>query len=402
MKHPDPVAVLEIGTSHTTLTLGEPLGGGRARVIAKASIPSVGVRKSRIVDMQQVTYAIEAAVKSVAQNYNWSVVSATLIVSGPHVQMRKVSCQTPIEGGSVKEETMRKLTDHAWESASERNDRTLLEVSVLDYVVDDLPGITNPLNMTGRLLTQHSLSIDASRDRVEDARNAAMGANVQLTDEPIFAGTAAAMGVLSEEDRSAGTLVIDLGGGCTSWTLYADGALAYTSVLGVGGDHVTSDIAHAFSLPQTTAEQIKMKASAVFSKERETCRIEIPATITGGGGGSVSARALDTVVNARMRELFSIIRDSLDKAGVLHRIRGGIVLTGGASQLDGAVKLAETIFGCHTRLGQPIPLIEGLEKEPFPPAMATVAGALAMLAASSGDAEPEGGVFSSLFGRFFN
>lgn len=401
MKHQDPIAVLEIGTTHITLTLGEPLGQGRIRVIARADVPSVGVRKSCIIDMKQVSFAIETAIKNIAHNFNWTVGTATLIVSGPHITMTSRSHQIAVDGGSVTEETMRALNNHAWEEASSSASRTLLDLSETGYSIGELTGIVNPCNMTGHLLTLHALGIDASTDRVEDARKAAEAANLQLSDEFLFAGTCAAAGVLSEEDKEAGTLVIDLGGGCTSWSLHCDGRLAYASVLGVGGDHVTSDIAQAFTLPQATAEQIKPLASATLERDREGTRIDVPATITGSSGNTISSRALDTVVNARMRELFTIIRDDLEKAGALHLIRGGIILTGGGSALNGAAKLCETIFGSHTRLGQPIPEVEGLEKAPFPPSVATVAGALSILAQQYADETPDDGGFASFFGKFF-
>lgn len=401
MKHPEPVAVLEIGTSRITLTLGEPLGHGRVRVIARADIPSYGVRKSCIIDMKQVSFAIETAIKNIAQNFNWTVGTATLIVSGPHIEISRRSHQIAVDGGSVTEETLRTLNDHAWNEASNSNSRTLLDLSETSYSIGDLSGVKNPCNMTGHLLTLHALGIDASTDRVNDARRAAEDANLQLADEFLFAGTCAAAGVLSDEDKEAGTLVIDLGGGCTTWTLHYEGRLAYASVIGVGGDHVTSDIAQAFTLPQATAEQIKPLASATFEKEREGARIEVPATLTSGSGNTISGRALDTVVNARMRELFAIIRDDLEKAGALHLIRGGIILTGGGSTLNGAAKLCETIFGSHTRLGQPIPEVEGLEKVPFPPALATVAGALSILAQQCADSDEDDGGISSFFGKFF-
>jgi cell division protein FtsA len=250
----------------------------------------------------------------------------------------------------------------------------MIDVSELGYGLDGLDGISSPKGMSGKLLKLRTLVIHGSKARVNDARTAATNAKLEISD-PYFAGRCAAEAVLSPEDKAAGTLVIDLGGGSTSFVAFADGRLIDAGVIGVGGDHVTNDIKLAFSLTHAQAGAVKRSASATFSPER-TGRVEVPSSLTSGDGATISMRALDTVVNARIGELFSIIRERLDEDGVLHRLSGGVVLTGGGAQLKNITSLARSLFGGIVRIGTLIPGIEGLEKEPFPALHATLAGAL--------------------------
>jgi cell division protein FtsA len=161
--------------------------------------------------------------------------------------------------------------------------------------------------------------------------------------------------------------------------------MIHAGVIGVGGDHVTNDIKLAFSLTLSQAEAVKRSASAIFSPER-TGRVEVPSSLTSGDKATISMRALDTVVNARVSELFSIIREQLDTEGILHRLSGGVVLSGGGARLSNIASLARSMFGGNVRIATLIPGIEGLENEEFPAQYATIAGAL--LLEQNNSAEP--------------
>jgi len=128
--------------------------------------------------------------------------------------------------------------------------------------------------------------------------------------------------------------------------------------------------------------------------------VEVPSSLMSGDGASVSMRALDTVVNARMGELFSVLKDELDMAGVLHRLTGGIVLTGGGSRMQNVSSLARGTFGGSVRIGTLIPGIEGMEKEEFPAQYATIAGAL-LLEQRNSDEQSIFDPFKSILKKFF-
>ena len=368
----DPVAALEIGTTHTSIAIAEPLGPGRLNIVAKGNIPSSGVRKSQITDIAKASVSVSSVLKSIEGQSGYSIGHAALAISGPQIRTERVTTQWQVDK-TVTDNDLAEIYNRSCDTGLE-DDRVLLDISELGYGLDDLDGITSPKGMSGRLLKLRTLVVHGSKSRVNDAKTAASNAKLEISDA-YFAGRCAAEAVLTPEDKTAGPLVIDLGGGSTSYAAFSDGRMIHAGILGVGGDHVTNDIRLAFSISLAQAERIKMSASAFFSPDR-TGRVEIPSSLISGDGATVSMRALDTIVNARIGELFSVIREKLDTDGVLHRIGGGVVLTGGGARLMNITSLARSIFGGIVRIGTLIPGIEGLEHEEFPAQYATIAGAL--------------------------
>ena len=392
MNPSDPVAALEIGTTHTAIAIGEPLPGGRVKIATISSIPSSGVRKSQIVDVAQARYSVESVLRHLSDQTNYSIWQAFLAVSGPQIRTTPVIVQCPVASGMVTDDEINEVDNRSYE-AGLGPDRYPIELSQICYKLDDVDGIASPRGMSGRLLTLRSLCIHGSKQRIDDARAAATSAKLELP-EVAFAGTCAAAAVLTQQNKRDGALVIDLGGGSTAYTAWADGQLVQAGVVGVGGDHVTNDIRVAFSVSQAQAEQLKTTAaSAVISADDATARITVPNPMPGFKAATVSRRALNTVVNARLQELFAIIRARLDEANLLHRINHGIVLTGGGAALPGVVELATSIFGRRVRVGTLVPEIEGLPEDTHPAANAVLAGLL-LLAHQQNTPEPS--VFDSI------
>ena len=377
----DPIAALEIGTTRTSMAIAEPLGPGRINIVARGDIPSSGVRKSQITDIGKASVSILSVLKHLEDRYGYSIGRAALAVSGPQIHTEQMVTQWQIDK-TVTENDLAEIYNRSCDTGIE-DDRSLLDISELGYGLDGLDGIASPKGMSGRVLSLRTLVVHGSKPRINDARTAAENSKLEIS-ESYFAGRCAAEAVLTPEDKTAGTLVVDLGGGSTSYAAFADGRMILAGVVGVGGDHVTNDIRLAFSLSRAQAEKVKMSASASFSPDR-TGRVEVPSSLTTGDGATVSMRALDTVVNARMGELFSVIREELDSNGVLHRIGGGVVLTGGGARLANVTSLARNVFGGIVRIGTLIPGIEGLDQDEFPAQHATIAGALLLDQRNSGE-----------------
>ena len=380
-----PVAGLEIGTSRTVIAIGEGRDDGRLEVAALGSIPSSGVRKSQIIEMTQARYSIESVLKKLEEQSGYAIGHACLAISGPQVRTTLMNTQWQLERGFVHDDDIAEINARA-EETNLPPERTQLELHPISYGLDELGDIPSPKGMNGNLLKLRSLCIHGATQRINDARTAANAAKLEIT-ETCFSGTCAANAVLSPQDKRDGALVIDLGGGSTTFTAWTDGRLAYAGVLGVGGDHVTNDIHTAFSISTAQAEQIKTTAaSAIVMAEDSGMRVAVPSSMPGFKAASISRRALNTVVNARMQELFTV----------------GVILTGGGAALGNVVRLASSVFGCGVRLGAIIPDIQGLDKvagvPPF--ACATIVGLL--LRAAAADSRPSfmdsfTGIFKGIF-----
>ena len=396
-----PVAGLEIGTTRTVLAIGECRSDGQIEIKGLDAIPSNGVRKSQIVEMTQATHSIKSVLKKIEDQFGYAIGHACLAVSGPQIRVTAMNTQWQLERGFVHEDDIAEINARA-EETNLPPERTQLELHPVAYGLDTMEAIASPKGMNGNLLKLRSLCIHGATQRINDARNAAEAAKLEIT-APCFAGTCAAQAVLSPQSKREGVLAIDLGGGSTTFTAWADGQLVHAGVLGVGGDHVTDDIRTAFAISHSQAEQIKKTvASAVVAADDGGVRVPIPSPMPGFKASSISRRALNTVVNARVQELFTIIREKLDEDNLLHRLDAGVVLTGGGAALSGIVPLAASVFGCGVRIGTLIPELQGLENvTSLPPAAhATIAGLL-MRAAAIDERHSFMNSFTDMFRGFF-
>lgn len=394
-----PIAGLEIGTTRTVIAIGEPRADGQLEITALGAIPSSGVRKSQIIDVGQARYSVEAVLRKLEDQWGYSIGQAYLAVSGPQIRTTAVNTQWQVQHGVVHDDDIAEVDNRACDTGLPP-DRTPLELSNIAYGLDDIDNISAPKGMRGSLLRLRSLCIHGDARRIEDARNAAAGAKLEIVD-PCFAGTCAAHAVLTPQNKRDGVISIDLGGGSTTYTAWLDGRLVHAGVIGVGGDHLTNDIRIAFSISRTQAEQIKTTAaSALVTPDDATARVTIPSATPGFATASISRRALNTVVNARLRELFTIIRTKLDEADLIHRLNAGVVLSGGTAACANIVPLAAAIFGREVRIGTLVPEITGLNKTENPAACATIAGLL--LQAQLGDpAHSFMDTVKNMFGGFF-
>lgn len=396
-----PIAALEIGTTRTVLAVGELQHGGRIRVLGTAAIPTSGVRKSQIVDVSQASAAIVSALKAIEESASVNVNIAMLVVNGPHIQSSESIGLCQLESNTVTENDVSEVREKAQKLALAEHDtktREVLQIFDLDFSVNDRPGILNPVGMSGQSLRHGVLAVHASKDALHDASVAAGEAKLDII-EPVFAGYAASLAVLSPQETRDGVLLLDMGGGSTSYSVFCDGHIVHAGVIGVGGDHVTNDIAMAFNCNTNQAERLKREhGSATVDASDAEKRADLPPSMPGGDMRTISVRALDTVINARMSELFTIILQNLDAGGFTHRLGAGVVLAGGGSALRNVEKLAARELGLATRIGMPVN-VDGLENADNPAAFAAIAGAL-VYCGESERAEMHGG-FGDLLGKIF-
>ena len=395
-------AALEIGTSRTVLAIGEGEPGDRLKVLCHAEIPSSGVRKSQILSIQDATQSIRSVIHRIEElqaksGIKVTIANAVLAVSGQHIVAQPFNTPVTLDGKVTDDNIDTVIRDSR--SLVLPKDRELLDVIEQDYVIDNRGNIYSPKSLSGRTLSLNTLHVHANRDRINDARTAADATHLEIL-EPVFATTCAADAVLVEPEKKNGVLVVDLGGGSTGYAAYSDGYAIATGVLGVGGDHVTNDIAHAFQTTNAQAEGMKREsAHALVGKgeESENSRVRVEqGDIALLENRTVSHRALNTVVNARLMELFTMIRETLEDQDVLHRLHGGVVLTGGGARMKDILPLAEQVLGLSARIGRPVN-VDGLDDAEFPAEYATIAGALLYAHRNY----EERSVISDLLGRFF-
>ncbi len=393
-------AAIEIGTTRTVLAIAETDANGKLKVIAHAKTPSTGVRKSQIVDITQTTESIRTVLHEIEKqeqnSTSISVGNAILIVSGQHIQATHADGNAAIESSGVSDDEIEEATCRSHDMPLPKG-RELLDIVDQDFELDNMGGITSPKGMSAKVLKLNTLHIHADANRIQDARTAADRAHLEIK-EPLFATTCAAEAVLEDEEKKNGVLVLDVGGGSTGYAVYSDGYLVSAGVIGVGGDHITNDIASAFQTTNAQAEALKInEANAIVgSYNTENARVKITGSSALIENRTISRHALDTVVNTRLKELFTIIREVLEENNLLHRLLKGIVLVGGGADMQGIEDLAEQVLGMNVHKGRPHN-INGLENEKSPWAYAAIVGALMY----SHRNYEKSSFIDGLFGRFF-
>ena len=393
-------AALEIGTTRTVLAVGEAESGERLKVTCHAEIPSTGVRKSQILDINQATQSIRSVIREteksqLALGSSLTIGNAFLVVSGQHIKADPYQGTAQITGSKVGNEDITEVFRSSRAMALAR-DRELLDIVDQAYGIDSLGGIAEPKGMSGHILKLDTLQISADANRINDARTAAGEAHLEIR-EPLFATTCAADAVLTDHERRNGALVIDLGGGSTGFAAYSDGYLAHVGVIGVGGDHITNDIAHAFQTTQAQAEELKIAdgRATLTPDEGESARVKVPGSSTLMDNRTISRAALNTVINARVKETFQIIRAKLEEVDLLHRLHAGVVITGGGAALSGLDAVIRRELGMPVRTGLPFQ-VDGLAEERNPESFAAIAGALLYAHRNY----EEKSIFKTIFGGF--
>jgi len=394
-------AALELGTTRTVLAVGEARTGERLKVTRHAEIPSSGIRKSQILDIRQATLSIKSVLREIERRQgeagdSITIGNAFLVVSGQHVKADPYQGTTPVEGTKVSNDDIDEVVRSSRLMALPK-DREILDIVDQVYGLDSLGGIASPKGLSGRILKLDTLQIHADANRINDAKTAAGEAHLEIRD-PLFAVTCAADAVLDDAERRDGVLVLDLGGGSTGCAVYADGYLAAANVIGVGGDHVSNDIAYAFQTTQAQAEALKKtEASAILGSDHgASARVQVPGSSPLIETRTISRRALDTVVNLRLKELVSVIRGGLEDRDLLHRLHAGVVLTGGGAAMRGVDALIQRELGLPVRIGRPVN-VDGLSDAENPASFAAVAGAL-MFAHRNYERKP---LISSIFKGLF-
>ena len=370
-----PLAALEIGTSRTVVCVGEVGEGGRMRVTGYGSCPTTGVRKGQIVDLTQVRVGVELAAKQAEKMSSINIGALLLATSGGHIQSIVNPGMLTIRSTDrvVSNEDVEEVTEKA-QSIVLDNERQVLHTITQSFTVDEQPGIVKPQGMRCKVLTLNVMVVHNLKSRIDNAVSVVKSAQLEVSDVA-FSGFCAELAVLTPEQKRNGVVLVDLGGGTTNYIAYCSNVVSAVGCIAVGGDHVTNDIAQAFNMTQTRAEELKRtEGCAVLDPEASARRVMLPAEV-GFEERMLSCKALHTVINARMDETLRVLRSKLDEAGVLPHLGAGVVLTGGGAYLRKVSDLAQRVFGLPCRIGLPVN-VDGLDKVEQPASWSTAAGLL--------------------------
>lgn len=372
------ITVVDAGSSKSCVLVAE-LQDGVLRYRGHGIEASRGMRKGLIAELGPAAEAINKAALSAEKAARGMIETAVVGIGGAHV--RGVNSRGGISLGSrmreITREEVRAAVDRA-RSVALAPDREVLHLLPQEFILDDQPGIHDPIGMVGNKLEVNLHLSTCSGGVTQSVITCANRAGLEVEDT-IYEGIAAAEAVLSADERELGVCVADIGSSTTELAVFFEGSIAHTAVLPIGGDHFTNDLAVGLHVPVEEAEDLKRTfGHSVVTAVPQSNEIEIGGNLTLAspqGPRMVRQRFLAEILEPRARELFTLLRNNLRDGGVLEALGAGCVLTGGGALLPGLLDNAESLLRVPARVGYPVPLSR-MPQELVRPEFAVVIGML--------------------------
>ncbi len=378
----DAVVGLDVGTTKICTVVGRPTSDGMLEVLGVGLEPAEGLKRGVVVDVENTTQAIGSAVRRAEGMAGASIRSGFVGITGDHVSSLNVTGRTSVSGG---QEATPEDCDRALQAARDNvgnlgPNREIIHIIPREYVLDGQRGIKSPVGMAGMHLEVKTHVVTGMSSIMTNVRRCVEANDVEVA-EMVLEPVATAEATLTESERDLGVALIDVGGGTTDIAIFIDGAICHTSAIGIGGMHITRDVAIGLRVPRQEAEKLKVRAGHALPggiSESERVSAEVAGT---GEIEHVPRRLLAEIIEARVEELFSLVSADLQRSGA-YGLVGGVVLSGGASQLPGLAEAASKLLGgIRVRLGTPRHLT-GLASHVANPIYATAVG-LAMYGAAA-------------------
>ncbi len=343
---------LDIGTTNINVTVAEQLPDGRIDVLGVGSSPSRGLRKGVVINIEATVDSISKAIAQAESMAGTSISSVYAAISGSHVKGFNSHGIVGIKNKEVSPLDVERVIEAA-KAVAIPLDREILHVLPQEFIIDEQDGIREPLGISGVRLEARVHIVTGAVASAQNVVKCANRCGLAVKDI-VLAGLASGRAVVSPEEQELGVCLVDIGGGTSDVTVFHAGAVKHTSVISVGGNLITSDIAAGLRTPINAAEEIKCRFGAAqasaFNRD-ET--IEVPST--GGRSARVLSKlVLAEIIEPRVIEIFTLLQRDLAKAGCLEYLTSGIVLTGGSANLSGIAQVGEQVFNLPVRVGVPM------------------------------------------------
>jgi cell division protein FtsA len=349
------ITAIDVGSAKTFALVAEVTDCG-LRYRGHGVAESRGSRKGVIVELDKAVASIQKAVEAAEDIAGAAVEHAIVGIGGAHI--RGVNSHGGISLGTRPREIGRDEIKQAVERARAiplPADREILHLLPQEFILDDQSGVHDPLGMMAARLEVRVHIVTAATSATQNVITAVNKAGVHV-DDTVFEPLAAADSVLRSDERELGVCLADVGAGSTDLIVFQQGAVAYTGVIPVGGDHFTSDLSVGLCTPLVEAEKIKKNyGSAVVTLIPEGNEVEVPS-VGDRPSRLLPQRLVAEILEPRARELFEMMRDALRQSGMFDLCIAGIVLTGGASRLPGIFDVAESALRRSVRLSWPAPI----------------------------------------------
>jgi cell division protein FtsA len=353
MEHEKIVVGLDIGTTKICAIVGRKNEFGKLEVLGMGKAESEGVIKGIVVNIDKTVMAIEKAVKEASDMSGIDVGVVNVGIAGQHIRssIHHNSMLRDSKDGEITIEDVSRLTEDMYRMVVPSGSE-IIHVMPQDYTVDYEEGIKDPVGMSGVRLEADFHVITAQTSAINNINKCVRRGGLEIEDlilEPLSSSLA----VLSEEEKEAGVCLIDIGGGTTDVAIFYDNIIRHTAVIPFGGNILTTDIQHGLQVMSKQAEQLKTRFGKAIAEEASPNEIVSIPGIRNRTAKEISVKNLANIIQARMEEIIEMVHTEIISSGFENRLAGGIVITGGGSQLSNLKQLVEYMTGMDTRIGYP-------------------------------------------------
>jgi len=344
------VVGLDIGTTKICAVVAE-MSGGTFNIIGIGSHPSVGLRKGVVVNIEATVDSIKKAVEEAELMAGCEISAVYAGIAGGHMTGFNSNGIIAIKGDEITQSDVDRVIEAA-RAVAIPMDREVIHVLPQEFIVDGEGGIHNPVGMAGVRLEAKIHIVTGAVTSAQNIVKCANKAGLDVCDiilEPI----ASCESVLTAEEKEVGAALVDIGGGTTDLAVFNGNNIKHTFVLSLGGNNMTNDISVGLRTPMAEAERIKLKyGTCIADQVGNDETIEI-SDLSGRGGRKLPRQILAEILEPRVEEIFTLIKRELYRAGMKNAVSSGLVLTGGASLLEGITDIAESVFELPVRIGRP-------------------------------------------------
>lgn len=370
------LASLDIGSAkiRTVVAVADSeADAGVPNVIGVGISPSLGMRKGHVIDVEELIHNIISSLEDAERMAGVPINHVFVGMSGAHIESFDSRGVIAISGPEIGVEDVARVLDAAQAVSIPANHR-ILHIEPKAYAVDEQHGIKNPVGMTGIRLEVEAHIITGHVQHVKNVEKCVDQAGVDI-DALVPATIAASEAVLTKRQKELGVVVVDIGAGCTSVSVFEEGTILHSVCLPIGGESVTNDIAIGLRTSIDTAEKIKIEFGSVLPQEIAEREMIDLSSVSKVDTQTVSKRYMAEIMQARYFEIFTLVKEQLKAIGRSGMLPAGALLTGAAVKAPGVLDLARDTLGLPVQMGFPVD-IGGVIEKVDDPAYATALGTL--------------------------
>jgi cell division protein FtsA len=347
------VVGLDIGTTKIVAMVGRRNEFGKVEILGYGKAESIGVKRGVVNNIDQTVQSISQAVSEAESISGVDIKEVNVGIAGQHIkslQHRGIRTRRSLDD-EISQADIDALIEDMYKLVMLPGEE-IIHVLPQEYIVDNEQGIKNPIGMSGIRLEANFHIITGQVTAAKNIYKCVNKANLQVT-ELILEPLASSEAVLSEEEKEAGVVLVDIGGGTTDIAIFQDGIIRHTAVIPFGANIITEDIKEGCTIIKTTAEQLKIKFGSALASENQENEVVVIPGLKGREPKEISIKNLAHIIQARMEEIIEHISYEIKNSGFEKKLIAGIVLTGGGAQLKHLKQLVEYMTGMDVRIGYP-------------------------------------------------